>query len=275
VNFNLLFGGAANVPCFASIIAETRSSNSETSTLQDFALARFPICGSHNSASCTIVAETSPGSGIFAATFTVQVQNTGAANLIVNSITTTNLPPGGTATGSPALPFTIAPGGQQTFTIVYSNLPSATYSPSVTVTFASPGPSPVTLSATCPLLRIAAQKSCTVAVASGTLSAPAAVPALYLQVTWLLTVQNNGGVAVENCRVHDASGNPADFNPVIFIEGGSNIAIGATKTFRNTYIPSTPIGFTFSDTATVTCTASGFAFTTSATASVTCSLCGP
>jgi hypothetical protein len=42
LNTTALFGGE---PCFASFMAETRSSQSPTATLKDFALGAFPVCG--------------------------------------------------------------------------------------------------------------------------------------------------------------------------------------------------------------------------------------
>jgi hypothetical protein len=275
VNFNRLFGGAQNVPCFSTVIAETRASNAKDSTLQDFTLASFPICGAESSATCGVVAETSPGSGVFTATFTLSVQNTGIGTLTVTALNTQNLPNGATAIISPALPTTISGGGAtQVFTITYSGLPAATFSPQVQVVFASPGPASIVRTATCPLVRLSVQKACTVSVASGTLVSPN-VAALYLKVTWLVTVQNTGQAALEGCRVTDVHGSTSvTTNPIPFIEGGTGLLpVGVTKTFQQVYIPSTPIGFTFSDTATVTCTASGTAFTATASATTSCSLC--
>ena len=60
-NYKVLFEGGVNItqifegstaPCFASFLAETRSSTSVSAVLKDFVLGAFPVCGVNITANC-------------------------------------------------------------------------------------------------------------------------------------------------------------------------------------------------------------------------------
>lgn len=52
INLTDLLGGAGNVPCFTSFLAESRSSSSIDATLKDFVLGGFPVCELDLTKSC-------------------------------------------------------------------------------------------------------------------------------------------------------------------------------------------------------------------------------
>jgi hypothetical protein len=72
--------GSANVPCFASFLEETRSSQSPTAVLKDFLLGGFPVCSLSISKQCGTATVNSGGTSI---TYPVNgtVTNTGIGTL--------------------------------------------------------------------------------------------------------------------------------------------------------------------------------------------------
>ncbi len=111
VDLNQLFG--ANIPCFTKFMAETRSSTSPTSSLQDLvAPVPFPLCSLGISKSClTNPGTISPDGTSIAYQFSATATNTGSGNLFAVEIDDT-LPDGTTATFTPTLPDTCnLPGG--------------------------------------------------------------------------------------------------------------------------------------------------------------------
>jgi hypothetical protein len=111
VDLNQIFG--ANIPCFTKFMAETRSSASVSSDLQDLtAPISFPLCSLGISKSCltspgTISSDGSSISYQFSATAT----NTGSGSLFAVTITDT-LPDGTVQSFTPTLPDTCSvPGG--------------------------------------------------------------------------------------------------------------------------------------------------------------------
>jgi hypothetical protein len=90
INITALLG---TPPCFASFMAETRSSQSVTATLKDFTVGAFPVCG----VSITKVCDTAtfdPATGLFTDHFSGTVTNTGLGTLF--DVTVTDTPHNGT-----------------------------------------------------------------------------------------------------------------------------------------------------------------------------------
>jgi hypothetical protein len=94
------FEGGINVtallgtpPCFASFLAETRSSQSEIATLKDFTLGAFPVCAISITKVCD-TATYNPETGTFTDHFAGTVTNTGIGTLY--NVTVTDTPHNGT-----------------------------------------------------------------------------------------------------------------------------------------------------------------------------------
>jgi uncharacterized repeat protein (TIGR01451 family) len=102
--------GTDEIGCFSSFLAETRSSQSLTAQLKDFALGEFPVCG------IDVVKESDglskPGDDV---DYTITVENTGRATLYKQSITDSLQ---GDLTSDPGCGASLAPG--DTCTIQYS-----------------------------------------------------------------------------------------------------------------------------------------------------------
>lgn len=81
INLTQILG---NTACFASFMAETRSSTSITATLKDFVLGDFPVCALDVSKSCDVVGLTADFSK-FTVTFNATVTNSGAGTYPVGS----------------------------------------------------------------------------------------------------------------------------------------------------------------------------------------------
>lgn len=82
--FESFFEGGVNVtrllgttPCFASFMAETRASRSETATLKDFVIDEFPVCGIDINKQCNASLNTA-GDGV-TVNFFGDVKNTGGS----------------------------------------------------------------------------------------------------------------------------------------------------------------------------------------------------
>ncbi len=90
INLSQLLGTES---CFASFMAETRSSHSFTATLKDFVLGSFPLCGFEVSKSCE--ADLNVADDLATITFSGEVENTGIASLEIDLVDVT---PGGNAT---------------------------------------------------------------------------------------------------------------------------------------------------------------------------------
>lgn len=83
INVSAIFGGV--VPCFASFLAETRSSQSPTAQLKDFVLGGFPVCGVGIGKTCdTNLANNpsfNPDTNLVHTVFNVPVTNTGLGTI--------------------------------------------------------------------------------------------------------------------------------------------------------------------------------------------------
>ncbi len=80
IDLNAIFG--ANVPCFTTFMAETRSSNSPTASLSDFSPpASFPLCGISVAKGCNGGGVVSNGGTRIDYSWTVTATNTGSGKL--------------------------------------------------------------------------------------------------------------------------------------------------------------------------------------------------
>jgi hypothetical protein len=103
VNLNRIFG--ANVPCFSSFLAETRSSSSITATLKDFAEGSFNLCKIAVTKNCPDGVVNNDGTAIQYA-FSGTVTNVGAG--AVFDVQVVDTPGNATGTQTPANPIPVA-----------------------------------------------------------------------------------------------------------------------------------------------------------------------
>jgi hypothetical protein len=104
VKLSAIFG--ANVPCFSSFLAETRSSSSITATLKDFAEGSFNLCSISVTKNCDFVGVVNGGTQL-QYTFSGAVTNNGAGT--VYDVQVVDTPLGVTGTQTPANPISVAP----------------------------------------------------------------------------------------------------------------------------------------------------------------------
>jgi hypothetical protein len=214
VNFNALFGGAGNVPCFTTAIFETRTSNSVTSQLKDFALADFPICNVVASANCPAIEESRNGLLSYVARVTVHVENDGIS---AQTVTAINLIPGtfpAGATVTSTLPGggqSIPAGGSADFVVTISNIPRAGFSPQFSVVWTQNGPATLTVSAVCPNpppLSYSVIRSCANPATAPFFQFPSG---FVYQITGSVTA--TGGSLI--CTYTDSAGTPSTFTTVL------------------------------------------------------------
>jgi uncharacterized repeat protein (TIGR01451 family) len=139
IDLNAIF--TSDVPCVTTFMAETRASNSPTSTLSDFSPPRsFPLCGIGVTKSCPQGAVNSAGTG-FTYGYNGTVTNTGIGT-VTNVVITDHLPANATNLSSDNGSFTVAslaphqcvrwPGGDDCSSanpVLYAHFDSATNGP--------------------------------------------------------------------------------------------------------------------------------------------------
>ncbi len=103
IKLSAIFG--ANVPCFSSFLAETRSSSSITATLKDFAEGSFNLCKISVTKICDFVGVVNGGTQL-QYTFHGDVTNNGAGT--VYDVQVVDTPLNVTGTQTPANPITVA-----------------------------------------------------------------------------------------------------------------------------------------------------------------------
>jgi len=270
INITQIFGGGTP-PCFASFMAETRSSTSVTAVLKDFVLGAFPVCGIDITKDCTSGALGS-GENTFVWSFSGTVTNTGFATLFDVTVVDD--------AGTPANPaddqtITIGTLGPQA-TANYSGTFESTQNPptnTVRVTAATTqgGPTTVsdTASDTCPPVQLTpnidVSKNCVakLAILNNT---------VVVRVDFGGTVCAGDQVSLRNVTVVDDHAGQVFSTPFL--------AKGTCANYSGSYFPSTvnspdPELATFSDTVTATGTASlGFGTVTDI-ATASCPLCPP
>jgi hypothetical protein len=231
-------GGGA-VPCFASFMAETRSSSSVSATLKDFALGSFPVCGIAVSKVCKdpiLVSSTTVG-------YTIEgrVENTGFGtltnvNLSDNPVAATaferfacngNVPTGGALGGFPT---TLAPLASTCYRATFNTTTNG--QDDVVTASASAGAATVSAQAgaNCPNLQLSPSldvtKNCATALAMDNNK-------LVVKVNVDGNVCNTGDVALSNVSVTDnvIAGN--------LLGSPQSLALGQCKSFSASYFPAT------------------------------------
>ena len=269
INITQIFAGTT-APCFASFLAETRSSTSVTAVLKDFVLGSFPVCGIDITKDCTGGALAS-GENTFVWSFSGTVTNTGFAPLHDVTVVDDAGTPDNPADDQTINLGTLGPQASTT----YSGTFESTQNPptnTVTVTAATtPGGTATvsdTASDTCPPVQVSpfidVSKNC---VAK-------------------LEVQNNRVVVRVDFGGQVCAGNDIGLINVTVVDDHAGqvfstpfLAKGTCATYNGSYYPSSanpePILATFTDTVTATGTAPlGFGTVTD-TATATCPLCPP
>jgi len=125
-NITQIFNGMT--PCFASFLAETRSSSSVTAQLKDFVLGSFPVCGVKITKDCSAGTVNADQTG-FVWTFSGTVKNTGMGTLYDVTVTDDQATPNDTSDDVTFDLGTLGPGattsyGPATFTTTVVNPPT-------------------------------------------------------------------------------------------------------------------------------------------------------
>jgi hypothetical protein len=251
INITQIFAGST-APCFASFLAETRSSTSVNAVLKDFVLGSFPVCAVSITKTCPSSQPNANETG-FIYTFNGTVNNTGGGPIYDVTVIDDAGTPGNTADDITFNLGTLAPGASATFSGTFeSTLNPATNQARVTAA-TTPG-GPVTVSdtsdpATCPPVvrtpNISVTKVCSVrlVVINGR---------VVVQVDFAGQVCSGDQVGLDNVTVTDDSGtpgNPAD--DVVFPIG--SLAKSECKPYSGSYLPTTtftsdPEAASFTDT---------------------------
>lgn len=279
INITQIFAGQTP-PCFASFMAETRSSTSTNAVLKDFVLGAFPVCGIDITKQCTAGRPNETQTGfIFDVSGTVT--NTGFAPLhdvvVVDDAGTP---------GNPADDFsfnlgTIAAGATANFAGSFeSTLNPPTNTASVSAATTPGGPKTVTDvsdPAVCPQViltpGLAVNKNCEVRLAVEN-------DRVIVLVNFGGQVSNTGQNILDNVTVSDDAGTPDDPADDQIVFGPATLFPGQSQPYSGSYKPRTtftdnPSSASFSDTVTATGTPRLGGGPLTQTASATCPLCPP
>lgn len=268
INISALF--PESTPCFASFMAETRSSTSVTASLKDFVLGAFPVCKITVVKLCTSGSVNADESG-FVFSYEGTVTNDGFGT--VYDVTVTDDGDGdvfnlGSLGGGLSAPFS------GTFE---SALNPASNTATATAALAPGGPVAVTDSsdlAVCPEVdrnpAISVSKTCDVG-----LELINGVVVLVVDYTGQVCNDTSGAGAIglENVTVTDDAGTPADPTDDT-VHSIGELAAGECKPYNGSYVPGAlPTAGNYSDTVTARGTAKlGFG-DVEETASATCAVC--
>jgi hypothetical protein len=275
INITALLG---TPPCFASFLAETRSSQSVTAVLKDFTVGVFPVCSISITKACD-TATFDPATGLFTDHFTGTVTNTGIGTLF--NVTVTDTPSNGTPqtfnlgtlTGGQSVTF------QGTFTTTQN---PATNNASVTASSSPSGEGSVSATAnpaTCPTLtlnsRFSVDKTCSVVLVPVNGRIEIAVD---FRGKVCAASSTSGGapsdVFIDNVTVVDDSGTPNDPSDDQTNVIGT-LSPGQCAAYSNRYFPATvplsPVSFT--DTVHASGTARQGVGAVSSVATANCPLC--
>jgi hypothetical protein len=276
INLTRIFAGSTP-PCFASFMAETRSSTSVNAVLKDFVVGAFPVCGINITKTCPTSTLNASETG-FVYTFQGTVTNTGFGTLHDVKVVDDAGTPGD---ASDDITFNIGTLGAQASANFSGTFESsqnpATNTASVTAALEPGGPvtvSDVSDPAQCPPVsrtpHITVEKQCETRLV-------VIDNKVVVKVNFVGQVCAGDQVGLQNVTVTDDSGtpdNPADDQ--VFNIG--SLAKGTCKPYTGSYLPSTtftdiPSSATFTDTVTARGTAPlGFG-TVTATRTATCPIC--
>ena len=212
INITEIFAGST-APCFASFLAETRSSTSVNAVLKDFVLGAFPVCGVDITANCPSSTVNQDETG-FIYTFGGTVTNTGVGTLFdVTVVDDAGTP--GNAADDITIPLGILAGGASaSFSGTFeSTLNPATHTARVSAATSSGGTATITDTSdpsTCPPVsltpHISVTKVCQVSLV-------VIDNRVVVKVDFSGQVCSGAEVGLDNVTVTDDSGtpgNPAD-----------------------------------------------------------------
>jgi hypothetical protein len=251
INISQVFAGTTP-PCFASFLAETRSSTAVNAVLKDFVLGAFPVCGINITKTCPS-SHLNDSETAIVYTFNGTVTNTGFGTLYnVTAVDDAGTP------GDPAddISFdlgTIGPQASATFTGTFeSTLNPATNTARVSAASTPGGPVSVTDvsdPAACPPVvrtpNISVTKACQVKLV-------VIDNKIVVKVDFSGQVCAGDQVGLDNVTVTDDSSTPADpSDDQVFTIGGLNKS--ACKPYSGSYLPrstfsSDPSSVSFTDT---------------------------
>ncbi len=279
------------LPCLTSMIAETRSSESPTSSLQDFVLGSFQICGMDITKSCTAGKVNDAQTG-FTWTFSGTVHNTGGASL--HDVTVFDTPIGGSKTQIASLG-TIAGGdtvsyGPFTYETIGASPNPASDTVEVTVAGIDGGPVILdkTADATCPQVTVSpvlsVDKICAGLAPDNVTPLGAFIDVaggeLVVKATIQAHVCNKGDIDLINLKVVDDDGGGT--NTPVTLASNASLAHKTCVDYVQTFIPNgsgitlpaKASTITLHDTVTATATAVlGFGNVGPVTSTATCPLC--
>jgi hypothetical protein len=276
INITQVFAGTTP-PCFASFLAETRSSTSVNATLKDFVLGSFPVCGISISKTCPS-SRLNDDETAFVYDYNGTVTNTGFGTLYDVTVVDDVGTPGDTSDDVTFNLGTLNAGASATFSGSFQSSQNPATNTARVSAATTPG-GPVSVSATsnpaqCPPVlvspHISVTKVCQVrlTVINGQ---------VVVAVDFAGQVCSGDQVGLDNVTVTDDSGtpgNPADDE--VFSLG--SLAKSQCKPYSGTYLPSTtftndPGSASFSDTVKAQGDARlGFGHV-EATQTATCPLC--
>ena len=276
INLTKIFAGQTP-PCFASFMAETRSSTSVNAVLKDFVVGAFPVCGVSITKTCP-TSTLNATETAFVYSFQGTVKNDGFGTLHDVVVVDDAGTPGNTSDDITFNIGSIPPQGSANFSGTFESTQNpATNAARVSAAITPGGEKTVTDvsdPARCPPVvvnpNIAVQKSCETRLV-------VIDNKVVVQVRFAGQVCAGTQVGLTNVTVTDDNGtpnNPADDQ--VFIIG--SLAKNECKPYAGAYLPATtftefPASATFSDTVTARGTAPlGFG-TVTATATATCPLC--
>jgi len=276
INITALLG---TPPCFASFMAETRSSQSVSATLKDFTLGSFPVCGIGITKACDS-ATYNPATGTFTDHFSGTVTNTGIGTLY--NVTVTDTP----HNGAPQT-FnlgTLAGGQSANFSGTFTTTENpATNNASVVASSSPDGTGNVSATAdqaTCPTLtlnpRFSVDKTCSVVlvVVNGVIQV-----AVDYRGKVCAASSTSGGTAsdvfIDGVSVRDDNGTPDPATGDDTTIPIGTLAPGACATFSGRYFPGAiPISpVSFSDTVHASGTGRQGVGAVSGVATANCPLC--
>ena len=252
IKLSAIFG--ANVPCFSSFLAETRSSSSITATLKDFAEGSFNLCKITVAKTCTFNGVVNNGTAL-QYTFNGTVTNNGAGTVydveVVDtpSVSGTQSPANPIPVGSPTPVPSIAPGASAPWSATFVTT-ALTFTDAALARAASSPGGPKTVTDT-----LDTDASCSGSVSSSISISKFCIPGVYLvveggQLVFKVgvsgTVTNNGQSRLTNITLVD--------NPATTITP-NNFALdpNQSQNWSATYEPAAlPSGGNFSDTIHVT-----------------------
>jgi len=279
INITQIFAGQTP-PCFASFMAETRSSTSVNAVLKDFVLGAFPVCGVAIAKQCP-ASRPNASQTAFIFDVTGTVTNTGFAPLHDVVVVDDAGTPGNLADDFSFDLGTMAAGETKNFAGSFeSTLNPPTNTASVSAATTPGGPrtvSDVSDPALCPQVTLtpglAVTKNCEVRLAVDN-------NRVVVQVNFAGQVTNTGQSILDNVRVTDDGGTPNDTSDDQVVFGPATLNPGQSMPYSGNYRPRTtftenPGSASFSDTVTATAVPRLGGGNLTQTASATCPLCPP